>query len=195
MFYNKIKNKIQIKILFSFFTRFSKIKYAFLSANKIIGNNIYISPILAMGNGKIYADGVNFGVYQSPGYFNTYHFLDARSLGSTIKIQEGTCINNNSFICAEKTSIEIGKNCLIGTNFFCVDSDFHDLNPMLRLSDNHVCQPVFIENNVFIGSNVSILKGVRVGENSVVGANSVVTKNVPKNVIVAGNPARIIRGL
>lgn len=50
-----------------------------------------------------------------------------------------------------------------------------------------------LENNVFIGAHAIILRNVRVGENSVVSAGAVVSKDVPDNVIVAGNPAKIIR--
>ena len=46
-----------------------------------------------------------------------------------------------------------------------------------------------------IGANATILGGITIGENSIVGAGSVVTKNVPANVIVAENPARILRKL
>lgn len=51
---------------------------------------------------------------------------------------------------------------------------------------------VVIGNNVYIGNNACIMPGVTIGNNVVIGAASVVTKNVPDNVVVAGNPARII---
>jgi acetyltransferase-like isoleucine patch superfamily enzyme len=54
---------------------------------------------------------------------------------------------------------------------------------------------IAIGNNVFIGSNTTILPNVRIGDNVVVGASSVVTKDVPDNVVVAGNPAKIINTL
>ena len=52
-----------------------------------------------------------------------------------------------------------------------------------------------VKKGASIGANATILGGVTIGENSIVGAGSVVTKNVPPNVIVAGNPAKIIRKL
>lgn len=52
---------------------------------------------------------------------------------------------------------------------------------------------VKIGNNVFIGMNTVILPGVTIGNNVIVGAGSIVTKDVPDNVVVAGNPAKIIR--
>ena len=50
-----------------------------------------------------------------------------------------------------------------------------------------------IGNNVFIGMNTTILKGTTIGDNVIIGAGSVVTKNIPAGVIVAGNPAKVIR--
>lgn len=54
---------------------------------------------------------------------------------------------------------------------------------------------VKIGNNVFIGMQATILKGVTRGNNVIIGANSLVNKDVPDNVVVAGNPARIIMSL
>ena len=54
-------------------------------------------------------------------------------------------------------------------------------------------KPVEIKEGVFIGMNVKILKGVTIGENSVIGANSIVTKNIPSNVIAAGNPCKVLK--
>lgn len=51
---------------------------------------------------------------------------------------------------------------------------------------------VDIGDNVFIGADSVILPDVKIGDNSVIGANSTVTKNIPANVVAAGNPARII---
>ncbi len=51
---------------------------------------------------------------------------------------------------------------------------------------------VKIGDNVFIGVNTVILKGVNIGNNVIIGANSLVNKNVPDNVVVAGNPAKVI---
>ena len=52
---------------------------------------------------------------------------------------------------------------------------------------------ITIGDNVWIGGNVCILPGVTVGDNVVIGAGSVVTKDIPDNVIAAGNPCRILR--
>jgi acetyltransferase-like isoleucine patch superfamily enzyme len=78
-----------------------------------------------------------------------------------------------------------------------VDTDFHATDSIQRWvkpSDGGMGE-VAIEDNVFIGMNCLILKGVRIGKGSVIGAGSVVTEDVPPNVIVAGNPARLVRRL
>lgn len=52
---------------------------------------------------------------------------------------------------------------------------------------------VEIEDAVWIGANVFINPGIKIEKNSIIGANSVVTKDVPKNAIVGGIPAKLIR--
>jgi acetyltransferase-like isoleucine patch superfamily enzyme len=54
---------------------------------------------------------------------------------------------------------------------------------------------IVINDNVWLGAGTTVLKGVEIGENSVIGAGSVVTKNIPANVIAAGNPCRVIRAI
>jgi Acetyltransferase (isoleucine patch superfamily) len=53
--------------------------------------------------------------------------------------------------------------------------------------------PIVLEDDVWIGSGSIILKGITIGEGSVVAAGSVVTKDVSPNVIVGGNPARVLK--
>lgn len=53
---------------------------------------------------------------------------------------------------------------------------------------------VVIGNNVWIGDKATILGGVTIGDGAVIGANSVVTKDIPAYSIVAGNPAKVVKG-
>lgn len=64
-----------------------------------------------------------------------------------------------------------------------------------HIPDLEITKPITIGDNVYIGNNVIILPGVQIGSNVIVGAGSVITKNIPDNVIIAGNPARIIKGI
>lgn len=69
----------------------------------------------------------------------------------------------------------------------------HPLHPISRNSGYEYGIPITIGNNVWIGGNVIILPGVTIGDNAVIGAGSVVTKDVPDNMIAAGNPCKVIR--
>lgn len=51
---------------------------------------------------------------------------------------------------------------------------------------------VIIGDNIYMGNNVMIMPGITIGNNVVIGAGSIVTKNVPDNVIIGGNPARVL---
>jgi len=81
---------------------------------------------------------------------------------------------------------------LIGHNVVIATLN-HDFNPANRIS--MTAKKVVIGNNVWIGSSSVILPGVSIGDGSIIGAGSVVTKNVEKNILVAGNPAKIIKRL
>jgi acetyltransferase-like isoleucine patch superfamily enzyme len=52
---------------------------------------------------------------------------------------------------------------------------------------------IVVEDGASIGANATILPGVRIGRGAMVGAGAVVTKDVPSNVVVVGNPARLLR--
>ena len=65
----------------------------------------------------------------------------------------------------------------------------------MTLSKKRFIKNVKIGNNCFIGAKAIILPGVSIGDNVIVGAGSVVTKNIPSNVVVAGNPAKIIMSI
>jgi len=62
-----------------------------------------------------------------------------------------------------------------------------------RVNNQPLLLDTYIGKRCFIAVGATILPGVRIGDEVIVGAGAVVTKNVPSNVIVAGNPARIIR--
>ena len=84
-----------------------------------------LQPCLFLGNGKINIDkNCQFGYFPSPSFYNTYCHIEARSQTSQIIIGATTFINNNACIISNGAKIIIGKNCRIGTNFQCFDSDF-----------------------------------------------------------------------
>jgi acetyltransferase-like isoleucine patch superfamily enzyme len=126
------------------------------------------------------------------------------AIGENGKCTVGDFTLLNGAIVMAEDRIDIGSHCLISWGVGIADSDFHPLEPAQRLVDAQALAPflkdrpprpqlktapVKIGDNVWIGMNAVILKGVTIGDNSVVAAGAVVTKNVPANMIVAGNPA------
>jgi maltose O-acetyltransferase len=149
-----------------------------------------------MGNGSIiFGNNVTLGYMTSPNIFDGSCYIEARQKSATIIFEDNIKINNNFIAICEKSKIHIGKNCLIGHNVEIYDSDFHNINPNRRLENSNTCKEVFIGENVFIGANVKILKGVTIGKNSVVALGSIVSRSFPENVIIGGNPARILKNI
>ena len=110
------------------------------------------------------------------------------------------CQINDYVHIAANSSIIIGDDCLIASKVFISDlnhgfySGEKQSNPIDICSKRELdSNPIVIGNNVWIGESCSILPGVNIGKNVIIGANSVVTKSFQDNVIIAGNPAIIIK--
>ncbi|MEO5658919.1 MAG: acyltransferase [Polaromonas sp.] len=84
--------------------------------------------------------------------------------------------------------IEIGNNVTFSIRVVVLA---HDASTKKILNFTKIGR-VTIEDNVFIGANSLVLPNVNIGKNSIIGANSVVSKDIPPDVVAAGNPAKII---
>lgn len=114
--------------------------------------------------------------------------------GGRISIGSGCGISGSTIYAMNE--ISIGDNVLIGGNCKIIDNDFHPLQASQRIDqkvEDIKKRPIIIGDGCFIGANSIILKGTRLGKNCVVGAGSVVSGSFPNNVIIAGNPAKIIK--
>lgn len=111
--------------------------------------------------------------------------------GCNIFLGEDCFINFNCTI-LDEARVTIGNNAFLGPNV-SIYTACHPLEPEKRNEFIEWAEPVSIGNNVWIGGNVTILPGVTIGDNVVIGAGAVVTKNFPSNVVIAGNPAKIIK--
>ena len=88
--------------------------------------------------------------------------------------------------------IYIGDNVKIAPNV-TISPTGHPVHPDLRRGGTQFSFPVRIGDDVWIGASVVILPGVSIGKNSVIGAGSVVTRDIPEDVVAAGNPCRVLR--
>lgn len=101
-------------------------------------------------------------------------------------------IGNFNLSILDEAEVRIGDNVMIGPNCSLITIT-HDLDPEERGKGLMQAKPISIGDNAWIAANVVVLPGVNIGANAIVGAGSVVTRDVPPDVIVAGNPARIIK--
>lgn len=120
------------------------------------------------------------------------------SIGAFVEIQNGVEIGNkvkiesHSFICE---GVTIEDNVFIGHHVVFTNDKYSrstNKDGTLKKKKDWKILKTIVNKGASVGSNSTILGGVVIGENSIVGAGSVVTRNVPSNVIVAGNPARVI---
>jgi len=113
------------------------------------------------------------------------------NFGKHIKLGKRVFINHACSL-LDLGGITIEDDVMIGPRVN-ITSENHPVN----IVDRKTMLPskVVIKKNVWIGAAATILPGVTIGENSVVAAGAVVTKDVPKNTVVAGVPAKIIKQL
>lgn len=111
--------------------------------------------------------------------------------GDNIRLGNNIVINYNCFL-MDNADITVGDDVLIGPNVGIYTVN-HAICPEERADGWCVNAPVKIGSRVWIGGNSTILAGVTIGSGSIIGAGSVVTKDIPANVIAAGNPCRVIR--
>jgi maltose O-acetyltransferase len=111
--------------------------------------------------------------------------------GYNIEVGENFYANYGCTI-LDANKVIIGDNVLFGPNVQIYTAT-HPIDPIERLTHKGYAKPIVIGNNVWIGGGTIICPGIKIGDNVTIGAGSVVTKDIPENVIAAGNPCRIFR--
>lgn len=101
---------------------------------------------------------------------------------------------NTGLLILDEADVKIGDDVFIAPRV-CIYTAGHPIDADVRRMELEYAKGVTIGNDVWIGGNVVINPGVIIGNNVVIGSGSVVTKNIPDNVIAAGNPCRVIRGI
>lgn len=193
----KIRKLLKISLVkTAFYNIFGK--RIFASYNVIIKgyNNIYILGRLKIGLGY-----VGFILNSDKTYLNINGRLDINgnvSIGRGCRFDIGKNARvylNNCSITAQSRFIimhelYVGNETIISCDCEFLDEDFHEVS---YLGKKQKPNKIFIGDHVWIGSGVKVLKGSKIGNNVIVAANSVVSGNYPDNVIISGNPAKIIK--
>ncbi|MEO0288838.1 MAG: acyltransferase [candidate division WOR-3 bacterium] len=142
--------------------------------------------------------GKNVKIYQ---FTNLYGCTigDNTKIGAFVEIQKNAIIGKNckisshSFICE---GVEIEDNVFIGHGVMFINDKYPratNAQGELQTEKDWKVEKTLIKKGASIGTNAVILSNVTIGENSIIGAGSVVTKDIPDNVIAAGNPCRVLR--
>ncbi|WP_090115010.1 DapH/DapD/GlmU-related protein [Limimaricola pyoseonensis] len=140
---------------------------------------------------------IKFGRGFVSGPFCRIDYVGPRISGAALCIGRNVQINDSVHIaCA--VHVSIGDDTLIASRVFISDHNHGSFPsepeftvPVAKRAIS--ADPVYIGNNVWIGEGVAILPGVSIGDNCIIGANSVVTRNIPKNCIAVGVPAKPIK--
>ena len=111
--------------------------------------------------------------------------------GQNIHVGENFYANFNCVI-LDVAEVRFGDNCLLAPQVGIYTAT-HPLSPGLRNSGLETGEPVTIGDNCWIGGHATINPGVTLGDNVVVASGTVVTKSFGDNVVIGGNPAKVIK--
>jgi len=126
---------------------------------------------------------------------------DETKIGAFVEIQKNATvgrrckISSHTFICE---GVTIEDNVFVGHGVVFINDSYPratSADGTLQTEQHWMVERTVVKQGASIGSGATILSKVTIGENAIVGAGSVVTKDVPANMIVAGNPARVLRAL
>jgi maltose O-acetyltransferase len=101
---------------------------------------------------------------------------------------------NMSCIVLDCATVRIGDRVLIASGVQLVTAT-HPIDSAERRIGLEFAMPIVVEEDVWIGAGAIVCPGVTIGARSVIGAGSVVVRDVPRDVVAAGNPCRVLRKL
>jgi acetyltransferase-like isoleucine patch superfamily enzyme len=185
--------RFAVRMCWALLVRFLWCEPLFRSQCTSVGSGVVIDSLPGIsGHGKIIlGDGVQLSGASAFAFFNRWNDSPELIVGDHTFIGNG-CI----FVIG--SSIRIGRHCLFAGGVRMADYDGHPTDAMRRRTEPsppEAIMPIVIGDDVWIGADSRILKGVTIGDRSIVGAGAIVTKSVPSDVVVAGNPARVVKSL
>ncbi len=134
---------------------------------------------------KLLLPNAGMGLWLQPPFYCDY--------GSNIHLGEKIFFNFNCVL-LDVATITVGSRTLFGPNVQIYTAT-HPINYVERASGLEAGKPIVIGEDVWVGGGAIICPGVTIGNRTIIGAGSVVTKNIPDDVMAAGNPCRVIKML
>jgi maltose O-acetyltransferase len=113
--------------------------------------------------------------------------------GTNISLGSKVFFNFNCVV-LDVMAVEIGDHVLFGPAVQ-IYAATHPVDAVERRSGKEFARPVRIGSDAWIGGGAVICPGVAIGDRAIIGAGSVVTRDIPSDVLAAGNPCRVIRRL
>nr|WP_086938262.1 sugar O-acetyltransferase [Thaumasiovibrio occultus] len=127
------------------------------------------------------------GTYQGAIVIAPFHC----DIGRNIHFGEGGFINSDCVI-LDMAPVRLGDYVMLGPKVQLLATT-HPVDLAERVLPYICGNEIVIGDNVWIGGGSIVLPGVTIGDRSVIGAGSVVTKDIPSDVVAAGNPCRVIK--
>lgn len=173
-----------------------------------IGKNVQLSGVnIQIGNGSKLI--IEDNVYIEPGSAirirdNSTLYIGNKSFGkisisvlndSVLYVGNGTSFVNASFKVESNSFCYIGNDCMVSYEVTFQSSDSHNIFD-LEKKENITAKKkreIIIGDHVWLGRRSILLYGTQIGDGSIVGTNTFVNKKFGNNVVIAGNPARVVR--
>ncbi len=120
-------------------------------------------------------------------------FTKLKATEGPVTMGDGCGFATGCFLSAGVKGIKLGDHVLCGPNVVMASSSFvlDELDTPFQ-DQGHTSRGIVVGDNCWIGAGTAVLDGARIGSNTVVVANSLVNRRYPDNVILQGNPAKII---
>ncbi|SIS70926.1 Acetyltransferase (isoleucine patch superfamily) [Chryseobacterium ureilyticum] len=151
-----------------------------------LGNDVYVSALAK--------EGIEFGDNVSIGAFSRIIVSTSfNNIGKRIKIGNNVGIGEFAYL-GGSGGLEIGDECIVGQYLSChpENHNYEDLETSIRHQGVNR-KGIKIGKNCWIGSKVTILDGVEIGDGCILAAGSVITKSFPRNSIIGGVPAKLLK--
>jgi acetyltransferase-like isoleucine patch superfamily enzyme len=149
-----------------------------IASDVVLGKNVVLNDFINLYGCKV-GDGTRIGPF--------VEVQKNATIGKRCKI------SSHTFICE---GVTIEDEVFVGHGVMFINDKYPKATNEsggLQTEEDWEVIPTVVKRGVSVGSNATLLCGITVGSGSIVGAGSVVTNDVPDNVIIAGNPAKIIR--